>query len=219
MNNNQSTKIIVTAGATAESIDQVRYLSNRSSGKLGTLIAQSAAIYGYETTLLVGPNCITPTSHPRLSIVEFSSTRDLGSKLQEHWPSNNILIMAAAVSDFTPKGGQLTGKIRRSEHLHLDLMPTDDLVQGIASKARDDQNIIAFALADSGSLEKIALEKMKRKGVDAIVANPIETMEAKNISVTVFCKDGRKLEPQQEIPKSKFAKWIIENLDEILTTT
>ncbi len=219
MNKTRPIRILLTAGATHEPIDEVRFLGNHSSGKLGSHIALAAASFGYEVTLLYGQKSISTTSHPRLTSIPFSSTRDLAAKIDEHWPSHEILIMAAAVSDYTPRGGQIKGKLKREGNLTIELTPTDDLVQNIANNSRDDQYIIAFALEESSTLEDSAKKKLHRKGVAAIVANPIETMDADSIEAIVLRKDGTKLSPKTSQSKAKFALWLVEHLDSILHPT
>ena len=219
MNRVNLTRILITAGATQEPIDGVRFIGNRSSGQLGVALALSSAIAGYEVTLLLGANSIQPTFHPRLRTVPFSSTRDLKAKLLELWPTHHILIMAAAVADFTLKNGQIEGKIRRGDALQIDLIPTDDIVSGLAQTSRTDQRILAFALENPEDLVTSAQEKLKRKNVDAIVANPLATMHANTISAEIFCKDGRHISPSHNMPKPQFADWIIDRLDEILNIT
>ena len=209
-------RILITAGATTEPIDCVRHLGNRSSGQLGTLLAFAGAVQSYKVTLLLGPNCVRPTAHPRLRTIPFSSTRDLRAKVQELWPTHDVLIMAAAVSDFTPRGGQQSDKIRRGEARALDLVPTEDIVAEAAKSAREDQRIIAFALEAPDKLEHNALEKLQRKQVDAIVANPLETMDASCITAHIFAKHGKAFTPPSSMKKSEFAKWLILNLDSFL---
>jgi phosphopantothenoylcysteine decarboxylase/phosphopantothenate--cysteine ligase len=219
MTQRNPTRLLISAGATKEAIDSVRYIGNKSSGQLGVLLGLAGAVHSYDVTLLLGTNSTTPPSHPRLKTIWFSSARDLDAKLKELWPSHNILIMAAAVADFTPRGGQSKSKIRRGSTDTIELSPTDDIVANLAKNAREDQRVICFALEEPSKLEVIALEKMKRKEVDAIVANPLETMESKNISAQVMRKDGKLISPPQDIQKSQFAQWLIEHLDDILETT
>jgi phosphopantothenoylcysteine decarboxylase/phosphopantothenate--cysteine ligase len=219
MNDLIPTRILVTTGATQESIDDVRYLGNRSSGKLGCLIALSAAIKGYEVSLLHGIQSISPSLHPRIHSTPFTSTRDLRAKLDEHWPSHEILIMAAAVSDYTPRGGQLHGKIKRGDELNIPLSPTKDIVASLAQHKREDQRIIAFALEEPEKLDVAAREKLQRKHVDAIVANPLETMNSSNIQWTIYLKDGRTLSQPGICTKAAFARWLTDNLDAITSAT
>ena len=209
-------RILITAGATHEPLDSVRFLGNKSSGKLGVLLAHFAAIHGYEVKLLLGSKCVSPMRHPRLTTIPFTTSRDLSAKLHELWPSHQVLIMAAAVSDFTPKGGQVEGKIRRENSRTVSLTPTEDIVAGIASTARKDQKSVAFCLEELAILETVAKEKLIRKDVDAIVANPLETMESDSITATVYCKDGRVLTPPANLSKAQFASWFISSLNEIL---
>jgi phosphopantothenoylcysteine decarboxylase / phosphopantothenate---cysteine ligase len=213
------THLLITAGGTVEPLDDVRFIGNRSSGQLGCLLAQTAAAQSYEVTLLLGPNTVNPPCHPRLNTIPFSSTRDLSAKLKELWPSHALLIMAAAVADFTPKGGHTNGKIRRGNSLTIEMAPTDDIVADLASTKRTDQRIIGFALEEPDELHTAAISKLQRKKLDAIVANPLVTMESQTITATVFCKDGRELSPHPQLQKSHFAKWLIEHLNEILSTT
>jgi phosphopantothenoylcysteine decarboxylase/phosphopantothenate--cysteine ligase len=219
MTTNQPTRILITAGATNEHIDRVRYLGNRSSGKLGALMAFAAATQGHEVTLLHGQQAVTPACHPRLSAISFSSTRDLTAKLNELWPSHAVLIMAAAVSDYTPRGGQIDGKLKRGSGATLELVPTTDIVGTLANTSREDQKIIAFALEESCKLEISAKDKLARKQVDAIVANPLETMDADSITANIFRKDGSSISPEETLSKAAFSKWLIENLNTILYPT
>lgn len=210
-----STRLLITAGATCEPIDAVRYIGNRSSGNLGCQLALAGAIGSYETTLLLAKGSRTPTSHPRMSYQYFTTTRDLDAKLSQHWPSHSVLIMAAAVADFTPRGGSVDKKIARQSGMTLDLVPTHDLVKKASKVARDDQRIIAFALGSPESLEEETRLKLVNKGVDAIVANPLKTMDANKITATVYCKGGKQFCPPPNISKPAFASWLIENLEEI----
>ena len=218
MNNYNANRILVTSGSTREPIDQVRYLSNKSSGRLGCLIAIAAAIEHYEVTLLHSDCSISPTKHPRLTSIPFSSCRDLDAKLQEQWPSHDVLIMAAAVSDFTPKGGQTSGKITRTDSQKIDLISTKDIVASISHGSTNCQRIIAFALEEASNLETAGRQKLAQKKVDAIIANPLETMESNQITATIYCKNGKTITPPNNLPKSDFAFWLIQNLEDITAT-
>jgi len=219
MNDLNPTRILITAGATQEQIDEVRYLSNRSSGQIGTALAYSAATYGHQVTILHGIHSCTPPTHPRIAAIPYRSTRDLAALASEHWPSHDLLIMTAAVSDYTPVGGQVHGKLQREGTLTMNLAPTEDVVASLAEQARDNQSIIAFALEEQLTLEEAAKRKLQKKGVDAIVANPLGTMESDTIDATVYHKDGREVTPPESCSKTTFATWLIENLDMIFSST
>lgn len=202
-------RILITTGATIEPFDPVRFLSNRSSGQLGSKIGLTAAINGHEVTILHGPDCVSIASHPRVYAIPFDSTRDLQAKLMEAWPSNDLLIMAAAVSDYTPKGGQSNHKRNRGDVFSPEFAPTEDLVARAASTKRADQRIIAFALGHPPGLEIQAKDKLERKGVDAIIANGLQTMNAPNISATMYLRNGSELSPEETLTKSEFASWLM----------
>ena len=202
-------RILISAGPTREPIDQVRYLSNRSSGAMGIALAKAAQAAGHEVTLLLGPVMLPPPAGVR--VVPFSSCADLGTELEKHFPACDLLIMAAAVADYRLPA-PLTGKTERGAQLTLVLSPTPDLVKTCAKFKRADQQVVAFALEEPGNLFARAAEKMRRKGVDAIVANPLETMDAPGISGTLLWADGRQESPGAALAKAEFAAWLVGKL-------
>ncbi len=226
-------RLLITAGPTREPLDAVRYLSNRSSGTLGLALAHAAASAGHPTTLLLGPvmssvgqasNLSTgetpvPTdaSAPPFTIHRFETVDDLQRKLEQLFPDHDALIMAAAVGDYRldpTKAPQKQGKTERKKELTLHLVGTPDVVAGIAQHKREDQTVIAFALEDPAQLEARAAEKMKRKGVDAIVANPLTTMDAADIDPVLLTADGHREAPGP-MPKPAFAAWLINQLPQL----
>lgn len=163
--------VVVTAGGTREPIDPVRYIGNNSSGKMGFALAAAAADRGARVTL------ITTANHPQHHGVEVrhvDTAADMLAELRSQLHDDDLLFMAAAIADFRPTT-TVEKKIRREEtpHLTLDLEPIPDLVASLAG----DESIagvfrVAFAAEDS-DLDKKAVAKLKRKGVQAIVANDI----------------------------------------------
>lgn len=204
-------KLLISSGPTREPIDTVRYISNRSSGRLGSELAAHAADAGHTVTLLRGPASLAPPPRENLAVIDFTSTADLLGLLEQHFPACDALVMAAAVADYTPKQ-RVEGKTERGKGLTIELVPTPDLVGTIAPTKRDDQRVIAFALEEPANLERRALEKMARKKVDAIVANPLVTMDADTIDPTLFTKDGGKHAPGT-MTKADFAPWLVEHVD------
>jgi phosphopantothenoylcysteine decarboxylase / phosphopantothenate---cysteine ligase len=181
-----ATSILITAGPTREPIDAVRFISNRSSGKMGLALAAAARAAGWRVTLLAGPGVPVEQAGKTLagcSILHFNSTADLQQLLDAQFPVHDLLIMAAAVADYRP-AAVAAGKLPRAakKSLVLQLEPTPDLVAALARGKRKDQRIIAFALEEPDGLEERAVEKMRRKGVDAIVANSLSTMESESIA-------------------------------------
>ncbi len=217
--NQTSLHILLTMGATIEPIDPVRYLSNWSSGTLGCAVALAAATAGHKVTVLHGALTKTPQKHPRITALSFDSTRDLTAKCKEYWSSQDVLIMAAAVSDFTPVGGAQSKKIRRSEGQKLKLASTDDVVAELAKSKRESQRVIAFSLSPHAELMDIAKSKLRRKSVDAIVANPLKTMKSSDIECFMLTKNGQTLKPRESISKAAFAKWLVAKLPELCSDT
>ena len=207
-------RILITAGPTREPIDDVRFISNRSSGQMGFALADAAADAGHEVTLLLGPVLLPPSVAERVRVERFSTTADLQALLAEHLPNCDVLIKAAAVADYRPSK-LIKGKTPRREGMSIQLEPTPDLVAGCAAIKRDDQRIIAFALEDPAVLETRAVEKMKRKRVDAILANPLQTMDAADIEPVLFYADGRRDAPGT-MPKTELARWLIERASSLV---
>ena len=209
-------RILITAGPTREPIDDVRFISNRSSGQMGFALAQAASDAGHEVTLLLGPVLLPPSVSEQVAVVRFNTTADLEGLLAEHFPKCDVLIKAAAVADYRPTE-LIRGKTPRGDGLKIELEPTPDLVAGCAKTKRDDQTIIAFALEDPLVLETRAVEKMQRKKVDAILANPLRTMDAADIEPILFYADGRRDAPTSgKVSKAELAVWLIDQIPKVV---
>lgn len=181
-------RLLVTAGPTHEPIDAVRYIGNRSSGRVGIAIADRAAALGWPVTLLLGPTSSIP-SDSRITLHRFRTTAELQALLHRELPQTDILIMAAAVADYRPKFTHADTKLRRqSAGLTLELEPTPDLLADLAPRRTPSQTIVGFALEPRGQLLTSARSKLERKGLDLIVANPLETMDAQTIEATILSR-------------------------------
>jgi phosphopantothenoylcysteine decarboxylase/phosphopantothenate--cysteine ligase len=163
----EGSRVLVTAGGTREPIDPVRYIGNRSSGKMGNAIAVEAARRGAEVTL------VTAAEAPHnvgFEVISVETAQDMADAVWERAAAVDIVIMAAAVADFRPKGMEDT-KLRRSDGLPLiDLEPTPDILGGIA--ALEHRPFLVGFAAETGSLEG-ALHKATHKGVDLLVGNDV----------------------------------------------
>lgn len=202
----------MTSGPTWEPIDAVRYLGNRSSGRMGAEIARAAVEAGHRVTLLAGPSSIEPDAHPDLEIARFQSAADLDRELRERWPDHDLLLMAAAVADYRPRTSDATdGKTRRgSDAISLVLDPVPDLLAGLADLPHPRGTRIGFALEPADHLLERAADKLARKRLHAIVANPLETMESDRIEGTLLLPDGRSTRPEgAAIGKREFAQWLV----------
>lgn len=216
--------MLITAGPTHEPIDSVRFIGNRSSGRLGVELAQAAVKKGWRVRLLLGPLCTPPTTSKgdsRLSVARFRTTADLQGLLEAEFPTCDVLVMAAAVADYRPKIDANTlkkagGKLKRdASGLTIELEATPDLLTGLKGLKRADQTTVGFALEPAERLEQSAKDKLVRKGLDAIVANELRTMEASSIKASVFVRDGRRIDTDGEVSKAKFAPWLLKVIDEV----
>lgn len=212
-------RLLITAGPTHEPIDAVRYIGNRSSGRMGLSLAEAAASRGWPTTLLLGPTPLTPPVNPHIHTLRFQTTSDLQLFLRTQWPQHDVLFMVAAVADYRPvpathgADGTAAYKIKRGDApLTLQLEPTPDLVAEVTTTSRPDQFVIGFALEPEDRLLASAKEKLVRKRLHAIVANPLETMDSPTINGCVILTDGSTLAPGKVLPKPAFADWLLDVL-------
>lgn len=207
-------RLLITAGPTHEPLDAVRYLANRSSGRLGMAIAEVARDGGWDVTLLLGPIAAPPPE--RIAVHRFETTADLEALLAEEFPRCDILIMAAAVADYRPHRASEEKLPRTGKRLLLELDPTPDLVAGCAAMKRSGQRIVGFALEQPANLERRARDKLARKGLDAIVANPPGTMGADDIEAVLLTSSGETHRPTPtRLPKPDFARWLVSRLASI----
>ena len=161
--------LLISAGPTYEPIDPVRFLGNRSSGKMGYALAECAMRRGAIVTLVSGPTAITAPAVSEFVPVETSA--QMRSALLERFPRASITIMSAAVSDFAP--AKMAGqKIKREAALHLDLQPTADILAELGSQRAPGQLLVGFA-AETENLAENARRKLDRKHLDAIVLNDV----------------------------------------------
>lgn len=208
-------KLLITAGPTREPIDDVRFISNRSSGRVGIALADAATEAGHEVTLLLGPVMMLTTIADRYDVHRFETCAELGALLSEHFREHDALVMAAAVADYRPVA-KTAGKMPRQDGLDLRLEPTPDLVAQVAATKRVEQRVVAFALELEDQLEDRAVAKMRRKKVDAIVANPLATMDATTIHPVWMTANGSIQRPGA-MEKPRFAAWLVERVTELLT--
>lgn len=202
-------RMLVTAGPTWEPIDAVRYVGNRSSGKLGLALMAAARERGHDVTALLGPGVVAPPAEASVAVARFESAADLEALLRERFPDHDTLVMAAAVADYRPRHRQ-AGKVprRAAARLTIELEPTPDLVAAVAGRRRPGQRIVAFALEESATLEDRARAKLAAKSVDAIVANPLGTMGSDRISA-VWLRPGMPVERAGPMAKADFARWLV----------
>lgn len=211
-------RLLVTAGPTHEPIDAVRFIGNRSSGRLGIALAEAAARRGWDVRILLGPTCLPQPTDP-IRIERFQTATELQRLLAVAAAESDVVVMAAAVADFRPRtppeglSALSTGKLRRGDGVTLDLEATPDLLAELAQHRRAGQFLVGFALEPGESLLASARAKLQRKGVDLIVANPLETMDAASIDAVVLDRSGGEYPTPGRISKQEFAVWLLELIE------
>jgi phosphopantothenoylcysteine decarboxylase / phosphopantothenate---cysteine ligase len=201
--------VLVTAGPTCEDLDPVRYLTNRSSGKMGYAVADAALRRGARVILISGPTKLDVPEHvERISV---RSTEEMHRAVLAHLSPATIVVMAAAVADYRPVAQQ-GGKIKRaSARLTLELEATPDILADISAIAGD-RILVGFA-AETGAVAENARQKLVSKSVDLIVANDV-TAEGAGFDhdtnvVTVYARDGREM-PLPRMPKLEVAHRLLD---------
>lgn len=205
---------IVTAGGTKEAIDPVRSITNKSSGKMGLALADELSAMGADITLVTTVKSVERD----FNIVTVDSARAMKEALDERFDNTNLVVMAAAVSDYTVTNPS-DSKIKRNkqENLTLELTSNPDILAGLGKKkaeSNSDQILVGFA-AESDNLRENALGKIDRKNLNAIVANDISRndigFEADTNEVTIFFKDGKELH-LPKASKQDIARQILVNI-------
>jgi phosphopantothenoylcysteine decarboxylase/phosphopantothenate--cysteine ligase len=205
-------EVLVTAGGTREPIDRVRYLGNRSSGKMGNAIATTAARRGATVTLVTaGPGI----DHPRVTTVPVESAEEMAEAAWSVAGTVDVAVMAAAVADFRP-ATPIEGKLRRSDGPPtIELEPTPDVLGGIAGMDRR-PFLVGFA-AEVGNLDE-AVEKARRKGVDLLVANDVAApgsgFGTDTNQVTLILPDGTS-EPWHLMSKADVSERLWDRISEM----
>ncbi|WP_256700823.1 bifunctional phosphopantothenoylcysteine decarboxylase/phosphopantothenate--cysteine ligase CoaBC [Paenibacillus sp. P46E] len=164
-------KVIITAGGTIERIDPVRYITNDSSGKMGFALTRAARAMGAEVTLIAARTDEAPPQDPEIQVVRVESAAEMYDAVVSRWKDCDLLIKAAAVSDYRPRQSA-DSKIKKSgDTLTLELVKTTDILESLG-KTKDKQFLIGFA-AETGNAELYAKDKLVRKNLDLIVANDV----------------------------------------------
>jgi phosphopantothenoylcysteine decarboxylase/phosphopantothenate--cysteine ligase len=167
----QDKHILITAGPTQEPIDPVRYISNHSTGKMGYAIAQAFAYAGARVTLVSGPTA-QPVPDSTIQLIKVRSAREMYEATQEAFPSADVVILSAAVADYTPTS-PADRKIKKKEvHFNIELTKTVDIAATLGKQKREGQIMVGFALETDNELDN-ALGKLKSKNLDLIVLNSL----------------------------------------------
>ncbi len=183
-------KVLVSAGPTMEEIDPVRFISNHSSGKMGYALAKAARNFGADVTLVSGKtNLEKPVG---MKVIEITSAKDMANEIEKVSEKMDVIIMAAAVADFTPKKKEKNKIKKTNKDNSLELARTKDILLALGKKKKRGQKLIGFAMETENLIEN-ANKKLKEKNLDYIIANSINEKGAgfavDTNSVTIISKN------------------------------
>ena len=179
-------KLLITSGRTREDIDPIRYLSNKSSGKMGYSLAQAAVDLGAEVTLVSGPTDLNVPDGLK-EFISVDSAFQMYEKVDENFKNTDIFIACAAVADYRPKEYQ-DKKIKKSDlNLTIKLVRNPDILFEMGKK-KENQLLVGFA-AETNNIIENALKKLEKKNLDMIIANNASTMGTDTNSIEIIKKD------------------------------
>ena len=178
---------LITAGATREYLDPVRFISNSSSGRMGLAVARAALARGHQVSLVVGP---VRGRLPKASrIIQVETTSEMAQACFRCFPRTDCLVMAAAVCDYQPVKRQVKKIKKCSSKMNLQLKPTIDILTGLGRRKKR-QLLIGFAL-ETENLRANALAKLKKKNLDYIVVNTPKSLASEQIEATILSAAGQ----------------------------
>ncbi|HZL47924.1 MAG TPA: bifunctional phosphopantothenoylcysteine decarboxylase/phosphopantothenate--cysteine ligase CoaBC [Solirubrobacteraceae bacterium] len=203
-------KVLVTAGGTREPIDSVRFIGNSSSGRMGFALARAARARGAEVTLVAANVALSAPAG--VSLRGVITAAELERACEEEFAECDVLLMAAAVADFTP-AAPANGKIKKSERDRLELVlePTADVLAGLASRRRDGQTLVGFAAEHGAGAVAQAQGKLTAKRLDALVVNDISRedigfdVDTNEVTILSASSGGAQIE-RQEVPRASKAQ-------------
>ncbi len=186
-------RVLVTAGGTREPIDAVRFVGNRSSGRMGFALAEQAAAFGAHVTVIAA-NVALPRD-ARVTYVDVETAAQLQAACAAAFADADVLLMAAAVADFRP-AHSFAGKLKKSDEarMRVDLQRTPDILSGLASERRPGQTVVGFAAEHGDGALDFGRDKLARKGLDAVVVNDVSRpnigFDATDNEVTILTAAG-----------------------------
>jgi phosphopantothenoylcysteine decarboxylase/phosphopantothenate--cysteine ligase len=208
-------RVLVTAGGTREPIDSVRYIGNRSSGKMGVALAAQAARRGAQVTL-VAANLALPVA-AGVRVLEVQTAAELEQACEKEFERTDVLVMAAAVADFRPVRAAQT-KLKKDQGVpQLDLEPTVDVLSALSARRRADQVLVGFAAEHGEDAVEYARGKLRRKGLDAVVVNDVSRpgigFDAEENEVTIVTAAGERRVAQAQ--KSLIAQAVLDEIERL----
>jgi phosphopantothenoylcysteine decarboxylase/phosphopantothenate--cysteine ligase len=210
-------RFLITAGPTREPIDPVRYISNRSSGKMGYAIAEAALAEGHHVTLISGPvNLEAPRDAQLISVL---TSDEMFEAVHRHADQYDICVLCAAVADYKPASVSPTKIKKRDEKFSLEVIPTRDILDSLGQQ-QDRQFILVGFAAETDHVEENAMKKLREKNCDIIVANDVSSadsgMESDMNEVTISFRNGEK-EKISRAPKKIIARELVKIFSKFVT--
>jgi phosphopantothenoylcysteine decarboxylase/phosphopantothenate--cysteine ligase len=184
-------RVVVTAGPTREALDPIRFVSNRSSGKMGYAIARAAVRRGARVTLISGPTTLPPPFGAEVVAVE--TAQQMAAAVEKHFPEATLLIMAAAVADYRPRAAAAEKISRQPGGLRVDMEAVPDILAGLRPE-RPRQFVVGFAAETGDDLAARATRKLRAKDLDLVAANrigPSISVEVDDVALTLVDRSGR----------------------------
>ena len=197
---------LITAGPTRETVDPVRYISNRSSGKMGYAIADAALDARHDVILISGPVNLAPPRNAKF--ISVSTSDEMFDAVHQHADSSDVCVLCAAVADYKPAQVSPVKIKKRAAGISLELIPTRDILQSLGQRQNRKFLLVGFA-AETDHLEANATKKLREKNCDIIVANDARSgMESdENELLILFC-DGE-TERISRAPKTFLARELV----------
>ncbi len=201
-------KVLITVGATREFIDSIRFISNLSSGKTGFAIARVLRWYGAEVELISAYTEEKPP--PEVKLAKVVSAEDMLREVMKRIEKVDLLVMSSAVADYRPLE-KFEGKIKKSEELSLKLVKNPDILEEVSKVKPSKLKVVGFALEEKHSLLQNAKEKLIKKQLDLIVANPLGTMGQESHEGYLIFKNGEVI-PFSFGDKLSFAEFLVSHI-------
>jgi len=198
---------LITAGPTRETVDPVRYISNRSSGKMGYAIADAALDARHDVILISGPVNLAPPRNAKF--ISVSTSDEMFDAVHQHADSSDVCVLCAAVADYKPAQVSPVKIKKRAAGISLELIPTRDILQSLGQRQNRKFLLVGFA-AETDHLEANAREKLRKKNCDIIVANDTRVgMESDENELLILFRDGE-IKKISCAPKKILARELVE---------
>jgi phosphopantothenoylcysteine decarboxylase/phosphopantothenate--cysteine ligase len=212
-------RFLVTAGPTREPIDPVRYISNRSSGKMGYAIAEAALAAGHDVTLISGPVNLQAPQNTKL--ISVSTSDEMFEAVHRHADECDVCVLCAAVADYKPANVSSTKIKKRGVKFSLELIPTRDILDSLGQR-QDRQFLLVGFAAETDHVEENAAKKLRAKNCDIMVANNVSVadsgMESDVNEVTILFRDREK-KKMSHAPKKIIARELVKIFSNFATKT